>query len=230
MTDHNSSPTHQPDEDLLLSMALGEVSPQQEVEATTHIMSCTICSLAYEELLAGVTIVLESAPDHQPSKGASDEAVAALLTAQQGSARPVPDRPAQKPRHRLALAAAAGLILGGALGGSAGSLISSEPDEALVNAEERTLLTGPEGEQVGSVLPTYGYAGDMYLVEITDAEIAGTIDCWVVLSDGSEHHAGQWALYSEGGSWVVDAPEADEAVEMVRLVDEDGHTWSASDF
>lgn len=228
-------------DDLLLTAALG-TGPQgaDEDRVARHLIRCPRCRATHAALVEAVDLTLAATPRVAPPPGFESRVLEALRAAAPRPPevpRPEPAPPAGPARAGTAsnrrrlrdrapsrwLVAAAGIVVGVALGAGGVQLLTTPEDLPV----EATALMTDSGRTVGTVSGTDGLEGPQLVVALRRDPPGSTVVCRAVLADGSIRELARWPVGSyAGATWVIDHPAH---ARLVELTDESGTVWASAE-
>jgi hypothetical protein len=229
------------DDDLLLALALDDVTEPERETALQHLSHCAQCRVEYDALSATIERTLAAAPSVEPEPGFDRRALERMgfvsgVPEVSGARRtPVADAPRDGGVRRTLRRparwqlAAASVVLGLGIGTATTYALTRAADTGgppAVTAQASSLWT-KDGVQVGTVTRGYAEGHPVFVVTVKGAPVGMDYQCRVRLSDGTKVAIGEWTIESaEGQTWVVDAPAGNaKAMELVANAGA-GPVWS----
>lgn len=217
-----------PDPDLVLDLALGQLSAPERDEVLAHVADCTRCQNDLDGLTTALEASLVAVPRTDPPAGFATRVLQRLQDEAPGptgqAAAPVRTR--RRPTW-IGIAAAAVLGLGAGVGLTAA--LTERPDQASSTDQQVASLGSPlrttDGETVGFVVRSWSEGEPVLVVDVSGGEPGRAYLCRLGLHDGGTEDVGRWSLSADRpNSWVVPDPGAD----TVELVSDSGATWSTA--
>ena len=226
MTDSISCPEAQ---NLAPEVAIGIASAEDRARVLGHTAGCSACSAMLRELAGVVDDIVALVPFHEPPAGFESEVLARLAE------QPAPDVRALtrrgRGRWRVALIAAAALVLGAALSGALVYRIH-DADRTLADRLRATLATANgqyfasahlddrDGRHRGVLFAYQGEPAWLFLT-VSSGEWPAPLTVEAVTHDGAVRPIGRGVDLS-GSSFGTVIPVAVHDIAVVRLVDSDG--------
>lgn len=234
------------EEDLLVELALGQLSGPERSHALGHVAGCPACRRALEEVVAAVDLVLPATPPADPPAGLDEAVLSRTVGAGPGSA--------PRARGRWPLPVAAGLA--GLLAGVGVTMAVTGEDDAppaaqppaatapatpgegpavpdtslypdLPEAASTAPLLTSAGEEVGTVHRSVLEGEPVLVMQVSAAPPGVSYECRLVLDDGSVVTAASWRVPADGEAlWLV---PGDPAATTVELVPPGQDTWARAD-
>jgi len=213
-----------PPPEVLVGLALGELTGRERADALEHVMACHRCRDELEALTAAAEHALLAAPLAEPPPGFESTVLAHL-----GESLPAARRPARRSSLWL-VAAAAVVLLAGIVAGSL--LVRSGAGSEVAEA---TMLTST-GRDVGAVW-RYDEDPGWVFVSVPGWEVweepGGEPHRYrleATLTDGTTLDLGPADLATTDGSWGTTLTVASDQVHRVAVVDETGRAWCEGTF
>jgi hypothetical protein len=211
-----------PDADVLVALALGELTGRDRAEALEHLLACRTCRDEVDELMAVSEQLLLAAPEAEVPVGFESEVIDRLG----------PRRPRRRPVLVVAaVAAAVALLVGGLV-----AVVATRSAGGGEGELARAAMVTPGGREVGYA---WRYEGDpgWVLLSVPDWVVwedpSGASHDYALqaeLADGSQAQLGAVTFHGEDGSWATTTDLDTEQIRSVAVVDETGHVWCAATF
>jgi hypothetical protein len=212
-----------PPDEVLVGLALGELTGRERADALEHVMACHRCREEVEALTATAEQALLAGPVAEPPPGFESAVLARL-----DESRPAPRHPRRRSSLWLVAAAAAVLLIGIVAGGLL--VRGSSPEVA-----EAAMLT-PTGRDVGAAW-RYDETPGWVFVSVPEWQVwedpAGEPHRYrleATLSDGTTMDLGPADFATTDGSWGTTLSVEPAQVQRVAVVDEDGRSWCEGTF
>ncbi len=209
-----------PDEQVLVALALGELSGRARADALGHVVGCRRCREEVDALIDVSEQLLLAAPEAEPPPG-FESAVLGRIDPHRG------DSP-RRLRHLVALAGAAAAVLVVVLG-----LLVATRDAS--NLAEAAMIT-PSGHDVGRI---WSHDGDRSWIFVSvpgwrvwddPAGATRNYELRAELDDGSTADLGPIQFGGEDGSWGTTVDVDAGRIRSVAIVDDTGRVWCQGRF
>jgi hypothetical protein len=211
-----------PPTDVLVALALDELTGRDRASALGHIVACPHCREELEALTATAEQVLRLAPTAEPPPG-FESAVLARIDTSQGRRDP-------RPRALWLLVAAAAIVVVLATGVTV--LLVGDSRSVVADAA----MVTPTGQEVGTVWRHDDEPGWVF-VSVPGWEVWEDPDSAphqyelrATLVDGTTVILGPADLAMTDGSWGTTLPVEPDQLHRVAIVDETGHAWCEGTF
>lgn len=224
--------TPHPDEDLVLDLALGQLSGPERDTVLAHVGDCPQCRADLDALTAAIESTLAAVPRAEPgpdfTAGVLEQCGALPGPDAAGAGHAGPGPTTWRPPTWAVAAAAAiiGLATGAGLTSTLGGPGQAPDTETpAVTVVAGAALTTADGTRVGTVSHSWSEGSAVLVVDIAGGEPGRRYLCRLITADGQVHDVGAWTLAPDRpNNWVVPDPGA----VSVELVSESGAVWSSA--
>ncbi len=182
----------------LSELALGVLTGRDRARVLAHVESCPRCAEELEQLSRAADAVVEAAAEAEPPVGFE-----VRLFERMGVADLRRKNRLRPPRWAVGVLSAAAAVVALAVGLSLG--LSSSTPTSPVAAPAHGVTTAnlvEHGTVVGRVA-THGGAHPWMSMMLIDSSAQGTVNCFVVTSDGVSYRVGTFVAQKGYGAWVA---------------------------
>jgi len=198
MNDDMSNSACEQHHQALPELALGVLTGRDRVRELAHVESCPRCAEELEQLSRAADAVVEAAPEAEPPVGFE-----VRLFERMGVADVRRRHRRRPPRWALGALSAAAAVVALAVGLGLGLSSPTPPSQNAAPAHGVVTADLVKHGTVVGLVATHGGAQPWMSMMLVDSSAHGTVNCFVVTSDGVSHEVGWFVARKGYGAWVA---------------------------